>query len=87
MNTLSRLDVGGQLYGLPQDAVRRAVNEFIENGKSGYNDPEHLGQCLAARDLRDQGNFDPYLEQIFRETWLVGEEDVASDENPANGST
>ncbi|KAE9374323.1 hypothetical protein N431DRAFT_404907 [Stipitochalara longipes BDJ] len=74
MNALAGLAVSDQLNGLSEDVVRRAIGEFVDHGRRGFNDPDFLGQCLEARERRAAGEFDPYLEHSFRETWLEGEE-------------
>jgi len=72
--------VGDQLNDLPEDAVRRAIAEFIDNGRHGYNDPIFLGQCLEARERRATGEFDEHLDRAFRETWLEEEDQDEVDE-------
>ena len=96
MKTLEGLPMYDHLQGLSPDALRQAVNDFISNGRSGYHDPDYLGQGLAARVVRGRGEFDEYLEHTFQETWIEregegegeGEDEkaAASDENPAKAA-
>jgi hypothetical protein len=83
MTTLAGTAVGDQLQGLSQDDLRTAIQEFTNNGRSGYNDPYHLGQALAAVRRRDRGQFDEYIEEKFQETWVEqGEDDAPYSDAP-----
>ena len=75
MNALAGSAASDQLNSLSEDAVRRAITEFVENGKKGYNDPDFISQCLEARDRRATGEFDEYIESQFQSTWIEGGQD------------
>jgi hypothetical protein len=62
---------------MSQDALRTAITEFVHNGRNGYNDPGHLSYALAAVESRAEGEFDEYLEEKFKETWVEkGDDDM-----------
>ncbi len=53
---------------MSQEDLRTAINEFLNNGRNGYNDPGHLSSALAAVESNANGEFDEYLEEKFKET-------------------
>ena len=80
MKLLTGTAVGDELNALPEDAVRRAIGEFADNGRRGYNDPVFLEQCLEARERRATGEFDAHLDRIFQENWLAEDDEDDLDE-------
>jgi hypothetical protein len=81
--TLAGTAVGDQLQALSLDDLRRAANEFRNDGRSGFNDPEYLKQGLAAMERRKNGDFDEYCKQKFAETWIDDTEFSSSDQELA----
>lgn len=55
---------------MSQDALRTAITEFLNNGRNGYNDPGHLSSAMAAVESRAGGEFEEFLEEKFKETWV-----------------
>jgi hypothetical protein len=62
---------------MSKEALRTAINEFLNNGRNGYNDPGHLAHALAAVESHARGEFNEFLEEKFKETWVEeGDEDM-----------
>lgn len=83
---LQGLPLSAQLQSLSPDQLRKASAGFASNGRSGYNDPEHMGQCLAAVERRAQGDFETYLQNTFAETWLIDGSDETTSDTPREPS-
>jgi hypothetical protein len=75
---LAGTPIGDRLEALSLDGLRRSTAEFRNDGLSGFNDPEHLQQGLAAVQRRRNGEFDEYSRQKFEEQWGDDDDDLKS---------
>jgi hypothetical protein len=75
---LAGTPIGDRLETLSLDGLRRSTAEFRNDGLSGFNDPDHLQQGLAAVQRRRNGEFDEYSRQKFEEQWGDDDDDLKS---------
>lgn len=49
--------------------MKEAIAGFVNNGKSGFNDPDWLEEAAVASACREAGEYNDLMESKFEETW------------------